>query len=231
MAIAKTNLQKLKADLEASYPDSGTWHLALIDWTSASFAFTVNASTDVCTASGSHGFLAGTRVRVFSTGSLPPSTPQVVVGVDYLVTSPAGADFSLTTVDGTPIDFTGLGTGTHTVVDRPPDDSVDSVAEWIRKEVLSYDGLGNRPAWSPPASATVDPIAKTVAKSATITLNNSGGTGGITWNKALLIRNGSATRGNTSGTWTDYYDWEVNQILAAGETRPLTIQVQDSNAS
>lgn len=74
------------------------------------YAFTVNSTTDVITASGST-FEEGDRVRVRSTTTLPA---PLVEGVYYYVRDKVDATFKLALTPGGPaINFTTSGTGTH----------------------------------------------------------------------------------------------------------------------
>ncbi len=81
---------------------------------------TVNTTTDVWTTA-THGWNTVQPIRFSTTGALPASTPQIVAGVFYYagVTGtttfkayPTSADALAST---NAIDFTGAGTGTHTV--------------------------------------------------------------------------------------------------------------------
>lgn len=84
--------------------------------TPAAKAFTVDASTDVCTASA-HGMLTGLKVQVSTTTTLPAG---LAAATDYFIIRVSADTFkfaaSLANAQaGTAIDITDAGAGTHTV--------------------------------------------------------------------------------------------------------------------
>lgn len=77
------------------------------------FEFTVNAGTDVITATG-HGRSNADIVRVKSSGTLPAG---LAADTDYHVRDVSGATFKLAaTAGGAAIDITDTGTGTHVLM-------------------------------------------------------------------------------------------------------------------
>lgn len=88
--------------LTLSYTPSGT-----------ALTWSVNTSTNILTFSGTAP-PAGTPLKVSSSGTLPTSTPQIVEGVYYYVINPSGSTAQLAaTIGGSAINFTTVGTGTH----------------------------------------------------------------------------------------------------------------------
>ncbi len=80
--------------------------------------WTVNTGTEVITTSVTHNLSVGDRIRVTNSGgALPASTPQIVAGTDYFVlATPASNTLTISdTQGGAIINFTGTGTGTHTL--------------------------------------------------------------------------------------------------------------------
>jgi hypothetical protein len=83
--------------------------------------FTANAGTDTCTytstANHPSNILAGTRVRLTTTTTLPAG---LALATDYYVIKSSDTTFQLATsyanaIAGTQIDITDAGTGTHTI--------------------------------------------------------------------------------------------------------------------
>lgn len=95
-------------------------------------AFTAAAGT-TCTCN-SHGMATGRAVKVYSTGSLPSSTPFLLTTAVYYVRVLSASTFSLhesddDANDGTdPITFTNGGSGTHTITDG--DLEINGVFGW-----------------------------------------------------------------------------------------------------
>jgi hypothetical protein len=88
------------------------------DWTTLTRTVSsINTGTNTITCSASHGYTAGQRVVLATTGTLPAVTGVALSATEvYYVLSPSGADLKLArTSGGTEIDFTGSGTGTLTM--------------------------------------------------------------------------------------------------------------------
>jgi len=76
--------------------------------------FTVNTTTEVLTTSGDHGLVNDDTVTLTTTGTLPAGLS--VDRIYYVLTTPAPNTLTLsTTKDGTTVDITGTGSGTHTL--------------------------------------------------------------------------------------------------------------------
>lgn len=222
-----TLLTYAKSELEANYSNSDSWCIALLNDVRSVYTFTANASTDVLTTSATHDYIAGTPVQLTTTGTLPA---PLATATTYYVVSPSGATLKLAaTSGGSAIDITDAGTGTHTITDLAIDQTFSTIAEVIRKEV-NYHELTTRPTWSPPSSATVNTSTGIVDKTAATTINAASLTTNITFNKGLLIKNGSTTAGNTTGTPTDILDFLTTQTITAGGSFTLTIPIKRQNA-
>jgi len=218
-----TILAKLASDLDLTYSTSDTWHVALIADTRSLFVFTADASANTLTATG-NDLVDGLPVQLTTTSSLPA---PLTTGTTYYVRDRSGDTFKLSaTAGGAAIDLINTGSGTHTITDLVLDETTTSLAQWIRKEVADYQGIGDRPQWVP-VSATIDTTAKTATKSASVTLDNSSGSVSVTFDKALLIRNGSPTPGDTSGEVSDFNAQSLNAI--AGKSYTLTIPITAKN--
>lgn len=226
MPTLKTNVEKLKADQDVNYSSSDTWHVALLEYQQLVLTATINTTTDVLTTASAHDFLDGTRVQLSSTGLLPTSTPQVLPNTDYFVDSPSGSTLALLDSSGVGINFSSAGTGILTIADQAPNE-FDSLEEFLRHET-DYEGLTTRPVWDPPATSTISALGK-VSKSATLNLDNALGASPCVFNIALLIQNGSATPGSTSGSWAKFYHWDILQSVPAGQAVPLGLEVYGQN--
>lgn len=86
--------------------------------------WTVVAATDIITTSTAHGLVTGRRLRLTTTGVFPTiSVSTLATNTDYYVIFLSTTTYYLATtlanaVAGTRIDFTGTGTGTHTVIEQ-----------------------------------------------------------------------------------------------------------------
>ena len=219
-----TVLAKLQSDHEQNYNSSDDWHCALLVDARSVYTFTANASTNELTPSGTVDYLVCTKVQVSSTGVLP--TP-LAAATTYYVQSVSPLKLSETS-GGSAIDLTTTGSGTHTITDVPLDETDSATAQWVRKEVVSYQGLTTRPI-ATPGSASINLTTKIVGLSFAATLNNSAGGAAVTFDKVLLIKNGSATPGNTTGVAADFYGFSLTQTVAAGESYTLDIPITTDN--
>lgn len=220
-----TLLSKLASDLDLAYSPSDTWYVALIADTRSLFIFTADASANTLTATG-NDFIDGLPIRLATTSALPA---PLMTGTTYYIRDRSGDTFKLAaTVGGAAIDLTNTGSGTHTVTDLALDEVTTAIAQWVRKEIADYQGIASRPQWTPTA-AVVDAIAKTATKTASVTANNSSGTVSVTFDKAILIRNGSATPGNTAGNVSDFTSFGSTQSAIAGKAYTLTIPITAKN--
>lgn len=221
-----TSLQLLSERLAANYPTSGVnFHLALILDNRSSFVFTANSSTDVLTTTSNHDFINNLPV-VFAGVDLP--APLNATTTYYARDVTANTFKVSATSGGSAIDLTTTGSGILTVTDKALDEAVSDLSQWIRKEISSYQGITNRQSFTPVAP-TIDYTNKLVKTEATVPFNNTSGTQGLVFDKALLIRAGSATRGNTTGTFDSYWNYTGNQTIAAAENRSIKVILEVKN--
>lgn len=93
------------------------------DWTavSARAISSINTGTNVITCGASHGWSAGQRLLIQTTGTLPSVSGVALSSNEAVyVLSPSGADLKISrTAGGTEIDLTGSGSGTITL--KPAD--------------------------------------------------------------------------------------------------------------
>jgi hypothetical protein len=213
-------------------PTAGPWSVALLNDVRASFSCTINTGTDIITTSAAHGYVNTQRVVVQTTGTMPTSTPQITnTGVYYVKNSgsPTATDFQVSaTPGGAAINFTAGGTGVLSISDVALDQLTQSAplsaGEIISKELSSgaYQGLTVRPTATVPAFTlnTSNPRNQTTA---TAVIDNSAGTGDITFNAAVLILGGSTTIGNTTGDGVAIQTFHTPQVVPAGQS--LTLQM------
>ena len=88
--------------------DTGTYQIGVV------FTFTVNASTDVVTTSGTHGLAVNDTVVLSSAGTLPAGSAASTTY--HVKTTPGANTLTLSaTQGGSTLDFTNTGSGTHTL--------------------------------------------------------------------------------------------------------------------
>jgi hypothetical protein len=112
----------------------------------------VDPTTDLFEVPG-HALFGGERVRFRATGA-GAALPGGVNGGRYLAATPADPDFfSITLLDGTPVDITTSGGGNISVmVDIMPKLSqmLDARSSYVRAHFKAYDPVWNTPpAWAP----------------------------------------------------------------------------------
>jgi hypothetical protein len=106
-------------------------------------AFTINTTTDVCTAAA-NGFLSGDKIAIRSVTTLP--APAVATSIYEVITLNAN-DFLLRDPTGALVNFTTTGTGGNTAI----------LVEPVERIPANEDGVFFLPdAWNPRFS-TVDP--------------------------------------------------------------------------
>lgn len=212
-------LATLKAQQEILYPPSvGYGWVALLDTTTQSFSFTVDAGTDTLTATG-HNFLTGTQVKVSSTTTLPA---PLVAGTTYYAINVSGNTLKLSaTSGGAAIDITSTGTGTHTIEDVQLGVGVSAVAQWIRKEV-AYQGTMGRQQYTPLAAVEDLPNSRVFSPEVSLTFNNNGAAS-VVFDGAVLVKGGVVTAGNTTGTIDLFTLFDFPQTIAPGESRILKV--------
>ena len=213
------NLEVLQSRHAANYPTSGvSFHTALILDQRSYFVITADSATDIITATG-HNFISGTPVQ-FSGATLP--APLLSTGTYYVRDVTANTFKVALGVGLTAIDLTTNGSGTLTVTDVELTSKVGGLDQWIRKEIASYQGATQRQSYVPVAP-TIDWTNDLVKFEVTVFFDNTGGASSIVYDKALIIRAGAATRGDTTGTFDMFFKFPAIQSIAAGERRGIKI--------
>jgi hypothetical protein len=217
-----TTVSEIIREMTASWKGTTFYAAFLID-SRVTFPFSVDAGTDVITATG-HTYINGQRVRVSQSGGALPS--PLVANTDYYVRDVATNTFKLAlTSGGTAIDLTTTGSGTLTVTDVALNNRVELTAEFILKEIASYYGATNRPT----VAITGDPVFYTEASVDyyrilhSLTIDNTAGVGDLVFNQIALIRGGTNGRGNTTGAVAAFTDLLSTKTILAGQSDTLSV--------
>jgi hypothetical protein len=217
-----TTVSEIKREMTASWKTITFYAAFLLD-TRDTFPFSVNTGTDVFTATG-HTYINGQRVRQSQSGGALPS--PLVANTDTYIRDAATNTFKLAlTSGGAAIDITTAGSGTLTVTDVALNNRVELTAEFIRKEIPDYYGLTNRPAVTP----STDPVFYTESGIdyyrilTSVAIDNTLGVGDLVFNQVALIRGGTSSQGNTTGTVAAFTDLLSTKTILAGQTDTLTV--------
>lgn len=228
-------LDQLSARHADAYPTSGTtYHIALFNDSRASYSFSsANVSGSTLTITG-NTFIEGTKVVLGGTIPTPLSTGTIgaqnsngivtITGTAYYVKNKSGDTLQLSATNGgSAITLTSTGSGTMTISDVPLDATISSIAEWVRKEVSSYEAASTRQSYAATAPTIDTANSRTKLTEQSVEFNNTSGSSSIIFDKALMIRNGSSARGSTSGTADSFYYFGSSQTIAPGENRAVKI--------
>ncbi len=213
---------------------SATFRMALIkDNNGVSSTFTVDASANTLTMAGGGSFVNfvnGCRISgLSSSGSLPGG---LLTSTPYRVINASGSScqlclestFNRTTKAGTPIDITSTGTGTHTITEALLDLQFDPYPEqWVRYEA-SYGTSGRQTFTLADAvlPATIGGIVATPEVTLMFTPDVT-----FTYRQVLIIRGGTATAGDTTGTLSDADDPGTTQTVEGGLGRNIKYKMQN----
>lgn len=212
------------ADIQYAYNSLfvGTnFYLALLNDTRYAYDFTV--SGNVLTTSSNHNYLLNTKVQlqVSGGGTLPsplnPATTYYVrdVGANTLTLS--------ATYGGSLITLTDLGTGTFTITDLATDYTLPDVSNYIRQET-NYEGISARPLVTF-SSGDIITTNTSVSLEKSVIVDNTSGTSPILFNSVLLIRGGSSTIGDTTGTPARFKNLGATTVVAAGAADSFKIPI------
>lgn len=225
-AISRAKRENIALTL---YPTSGATFRALLlndghsDYTTAST--NINISTNIITIAG-NDYEVGTRVLVSTSGSL---STDLTAGAVYFVVYKSTDDIKISaTPGGSEVNFTSQGTGTYTFTELTLIQTVSSVvytpftmADLVRRELDNYQGQSTRPTLSSisaPVEATIEGVWEV---SATIAIANTSGASVLSYDSLAIIRGGSATVGNTTGT--------IEDIITLGSTQTIAINGSSSH--
>lgn len=211
-------IETLNSDLDTLYAPTGTiGYLILLNNTlTTGLSFTVNTGTEELTTSAAHNLVTGSRVRVASTGVAP--TP-LNTATDYYAIVVSGTVIKLATtlanaLADTAINLTDSGSGTLTLNEQILNQT-DSLAVLINHELSHADYTRK--------AITDIGAAASGQKTFTATYTANAPNGNMTWRHRLIIKGGSATIGNTTGTKDEFFNEGSEQTLLQGQSTPLNI--------
>ncbi len=200
-----------------------TFYVAFLLDSRSVFNFTANATTDVITTDSVHDYILNTKVRVDAVSGSTLPTP-LAAGTDYYVRDASGSDLKLSlTYGGSAINITSAGTGSFTITDVALDNKIRDVANYIRKEVASYEGVTNRPSLTFTGDIVTTDTEVTLTQD--LAVSNVSGVDDILLDALLVIRSGSAIPLNTSGTPTNYQKLLAEKSLEAGQAYSLRFPI------
>jgi len=214
------HLNRKQQFLTATYIGQ-TFQVILLNDTRYVYSF-AGAIAGLITATG-HNYVLNTRVQfsVSGGGTLPA---PLVAGTIYFCRDTAPNVFNVSlTYGGAAIALTTLGTGAFTVTDLALDDTIPDIANYVRQEVLSYEGLSTRPSvtFSAPLVTTLNAVALTQP----VNLNNTAGASPVLFNAIALIYGGTTARGNTTGNLDNFTPLLATTTVDAGQIDSLIIPI------
>ena len=228
MAIA---LPTLQSELNTEFP-AGTYQVVLLLDSRSTYSVpstSVNVTTDVITFTSD--FAVGTRVQI-SGASLPA---PLSAATTYWVVSKTGDDHQLSaTSGGVAIDLTSQGTGSFAITDLSLDnlinsDTIPTVAEIVRKEPSTYQGISARPTITSPSLKTIDTLNRRVFFLDTKALDNSSGLNPLIIDSLAILSGGSTVIKNTTGTLKRVIRLGVTLEIQAGQSLNLPIDISRRN--
>lgn len=202
--------------------------------------FTADASTDLCTWTSTANFpsniLTGTRVRLTTTTTLPGG---LATATDYYVIKMSDTTFELASSytnakDGTAINITDAGTGTHTVTWLLPRYTngagvqaifFNSNATALGAATPSLSlGYTNSAQVASRATPTVLPVGKTAASNSLILYSGASGAGKYNYTVPLQSGDAGIAEINTIQNSVSYVSGEYSVAMVRELTRvPLNV--------
>jgi hypothetical protein len=229
MAIALSDLQ---SELNTEFP-AGTYQVILLRDTSSTYSVSsgsVNTTTDVITFASDYA--VGTRVKI--TGASLPS--PLTANTTYWVVSKSGNDHQFSeTSGGATINLTTQGSGSFTITDLTLSELMNSdtkptVAEIVRKEPATYQGVSARPTITAPSVKTIDAPNRKVFFLDPKVIDNSGGSNPLIIDAIAILSGGSTTIQSTTGTLKRTIPLNVTLTINAGSSASLPINLERKNA-
>lgn len=213
-------------DLKQSLDHYTTGHVMLLSYSAESVAFVgadVNTTNNTIALTGAT-FVIGTRVRISGLSDFNPSQ------IYFSLSASSPYQFSQT-LGGSAVDITLAAAGT--VTDAEPVETgetgstkqIQTVADAVRYELASYQGVTNRPAITYGAVSISGDKAVLNYSGNEITLNNSSGGSDLSFGYAVLIKGGSATPANTTGNVQAAIKYSAVQTVATGESKKMQFQI------
>lgn len=192
--------------LAAAYNYTPT--LALVTSDLSTYTATVNAATDLFTATG-HDYVDGTPVLFSNSGGA--LFGGIEANTTYFVRDVATDTFKVSdSVGGVAVDVTSVGSGTNTVTEQAIADVESSYTDasivWdvmVRHEVASYQGDARK---SFSFGALSQELSTGIIRLAEVVPAIIPSTGSISCKYAVLLRGANLTRGDGTGSVTSIRD-------------------------
>lgn len=207
-------------NLKLIYPPGLNLIMLLILDTVDSFAAIGNAALDQIATTTPHGFIENTPIEFLnSLGDLP--SPLNTSNTYYAVQVGTTNFKVASTPGGDPINLITNGNN-FTVAKKDLDSDISDLNQWVQKEVDYSERKvliipGGNPVINPATGiASYPPIE--------VIWHNTGNTS-IFFNKSLLIRGGSISPRNTSGTIDSYAEFPGEQAIQPGEQRKIIVNL------
>ena len=235
--MTKKTLDELAVNLNVEIPNSGNFAvLVLLQQTLAtSVVFTADSPTDVLTATG-HGMINYAIIRFTQVGTLPA---PIAANVDYWIFAVTANTFKIaaslaSAIATTSLDLTTNGSGSNTFTEQPITEARFELNQYdksflIGKELAHVNYV--RYQYASPGASVQDTGALLVYKptqTSTITVNIANPA--LTFQFALLLRGGTTTLLNTTGTLYQLKDYGSSQSVSPGTTFDIPITLQSKNA-
>lgn len=207
-------------NLKLIYPPGTSLTMLLILDTVSSFAAIANASLDQVATTTPHGFIENTAIEFLdSLGALP--APLNTSNTYYAIQVTASNFKVSLTSGGAAIDLTTNGNN-FTVQRKDLDSDTSDLIQWVSEEA-SY--TARQIVTVPGGNPTVNPNTGIASYSSVETVWYNEGSNSIRFNKSLLIRNGTTTPGNTTGTVDSYVEFVGEQVIQSGEQRKIIVNL------
>lgn len=209
-------------DCDQLFPSAGTiGHLAILDgFLLDSAAFTVNAATDTLTFNTPNKLATGSRIRITATTTIPGG---LLSGTDYFTIKISTTQFKLAStlvnaIAGTVVNITDAGSGLLQAFEQALNQDIDGLGAMVAHELVNVayterfaiEDIG--PAVMVNGDAQKNPWVKVVTNSSS---------GSIISSNRLLIRGGSASIGDISGSSFRLHQEEIT--IYSGETKAFTV--------
>lgn len=187
---------------------------ALVSDEVSSYPFTVTGNT---LNVSDNDFVNGCVVRVNNSGGgLPDGLDNSQV---YFVVNRTSTTVQLSKeVNGSPVEITSIGSGTHTVTEQPlietlKNHEIGLTPIWVRHEIMDYSGTGRQTLNFP--TPLVDLISQTATIPSTELIFSP--LTSINYRYLILLRGGNTTQGDTTGEILAVIDDGVSVINIDGK--------------
>jgi hypothetical protein len=212
-------------------PSTSLGRLILLRGDLYSNTFTVNTSTDILTTATPHGMVTGSRVRLSTTGTLPVlNSGTLNTTTDYFWIADTTTTGKIATtlanaLAGTAIDFTGTGSGSHTLTEQRLTDA-DPITVLINKE-LNHASYSRQEITGLAAATAIGAVGEKAPFSATYSATGTA----MVFRHVLFLRGATGTIGNTTGTEPQLTTESADVSVNPGAPKIVTIILRARNAA